>query len=187
MIDEKNFLEDLKKRMNSALENFSKELTGLRTGRASVSLLEPLMVDAYGSLTPLTQVANVNAADARMLSVSVWDQTMVKLVEKAIRESGLGLNPVTEGQTIRVPIPDMSQERRQELVKVSSKYTEQARVFIRNLRRDGMDNLKKLEKDNKISEDEHKKLSEKVQTLTDDMIKKADQMAQQKEKDILQI
>jgi ribosome recycling factor len=122
-----------------------------------------------------------------MLSVSVWDHGMVKAVEKAIRESGLGLNPVTEGQTIRVPVPDMSQERRQELVKIASKYTEQARISIRNVRRDGMDDLKKNEKSHEISEDEHKKLSEKVQELTDECIKKAEQLATHKEKDIMQI
>ncbi len=186
-MDQKVFLDDLKRRMNGAVESFSKELAGLRTGRASVNLLEPIMVDAYGASMPLTQVATVTAPDARMLSVSIWDQSMIKAVEKAIRESGLGLNPSTEGQTIRVPIPDMNQERRQELVKVSSKYTEQARVSIRNVRRDGMDDLKKAEKAHDISEDEHKKISEKVQELTDEMIKKAEQLAAQKEKDIMQI
>jgi ribosome recycling factor len=186
-MDQKDFLDDLKRRMTGAVDSLSKELAGLRTGRASVNLLEPVMVDAYGALMPLTQVATISAPDARMLSVSVWDQSMVKSVEKAIRESGLGLNPSTEGQTVRVPIPDMNQERRQELVKVSSKYTEQGRVSIRNVRRDGMDDLKKAEKDSQISEDEHKRLSEKVQELTDEMIKKAEQLAAQKEKDIMQI
>ena len=186
-MDQKVFLDDLRRRMNGAIESFSKELVGLRTGRASVNLLEPIMVDAYGSSMPLTQVATITAPDARMLSVSIWDQSMIKAVEKAIRESGLGLNPSTEGQTIRVPIPDMNQERRQELVKVASKYTEQARVSIRNVRRDGMDDLKKAEKAHDISEDEHKRASEKVQELTDEMIKKAEQLAAQKEKDIMQI
>lgn len=186
-MDSKAFLDDLKRRMNGAIESFTKELAGLRTGRASVNLLEPVMVDAYGSPMPLSQVATISASDTRMLSVSVWDISMVKSAEKAIRESGLGLNPVSEGQTIRVPIPEMSQERRQELVKVASKYTEQTRVSIRNVRRDGMDDLKKFEKAHEISEDEHKKLSEKVQELTDEFIKKAEQLVAQKEKDIMQI
>lgn len=186
-MDSKAFLDDLKKRMNGALDSLAKEFSGLRTGRASVNLLEPITVDAYGATMPLTQVATVTVPDARMLSVSVWDQGMIKAVEKAIRESGLGLNPSVEGQTIRVPIPDMNQERRQELVKVASKYIEQTRVSIRNVRRDGMDELKKSEKAHEISEDEHKKLSEKVQELTDEQIKKAELMASQKEKDIMQI
>ena len=181
------FLDDLKRRMNGALDSFLKELTGLRTGRASVNLLEPIMVDAYGAMMPLTQVATVSAPEPRMLVVSVWDASMSKIVEKAIRESGLGLNPSAEGQSIRVLIPDMTQERRQELIKIASKYTEQTRISIRNVRRDGMDDLKGLEKSSEISEDEHKKLSQKVQDLTDEMVKKADAMFTQKEKDIMQI
>ena len=173
--------------MNGALDSFLKELTGLRTGRASVNLLEPIMVDAYGAMMPLTQVATVSAPEPRILVVSVWDASMSKIVEKAIRESGLGLNPSAEGQSIRVLIPDMTQERRQELIKIASKYTEQTRISIRNVRRDGMDDLKGLEKSSEISEDEHKKLSQKVQDLTDEMVKKADAMFTQKEKDIMQI
>ena len=186
-MDKNIFLDDLKRRMNGALDSFLKELTGLRTGRASVNLLEPIMVDAYGAMMPLTQVATVSAPEPRMLVVSVWDTSMSKIVEKAIRESGLGLNPSAEGQSIRVLIPDMTQERRQELIKIASKYTEQTRVSIRNVRRDGMDDLKGLEKSSEISEDEHKKMSQKVQDLTDEMIKKADAMFTQKEKDIMQI
>lgn len=178
---------DLKRRMDGALDSFKKELSGLRTGRASTNLLEPVTVEAYGSRVHLREVANVSVPEPRLLSVQVWDRSMIKAVEKAIRDSGLGLNPQTEGQTIRVPIPDLSQERRQELVKVAHKYAEQTRVAVRNVRRDGMDALKKAEKANEISQDEHKGLADKVQTVTDQHIKQIDEILAVKEKEILQV
>lgn len=173
--------------MNGALETLKKEFTGLRTGRASTSLLDPVMVDAYGSATPLNQVASVSVPEPRMLSVQVWDKGLAKNVEKAIRDSGLGLNPQSDGTLIRVPLPDLSSERRQELAKVAGKYAEAARVAVRNVRRDGMDNLKKQEKDKQISEDEQKTLAEKVQKLTDDVIKKIDEALAHKEKEITSV
>lgn len=180
-------ISDVKRRMDGALEALRKEFVGLRTGRASASLLEPVTVDAYGSHMPLTQVATVNVPEPRLISVQVWDRTMVKHVEKAIREAGLGLNPQTEGQTIRVPIPELNQERRKELTKVAHKYAEQARVAVRNVRRDGMDTLKRLEKNGDISQDELKHWSDKVQELTDAHIKKIDESLTSKEKEIMQI
>lgn len=180
-------LDDIKRRMEAAVEVFTKELAGLRTGRASVSLLEPVTVDAYGSKMTLNQVATVSVPESRMLSVQVWDMSLAKAVEKAIRDSGLGLNPQAEGAVIRVPIPDLNEQRRQELVKVAGKYAEQARIAVRNVRRDGMDTLKKQEKDKKISEDDLKSLSEKVQKQTDEQIKKIDQALQHKEKEITQV
>ena len=178
-------LDDLKRRMEGAIESLHKEFSGLRTGRASSSMLDPVVVEAYGSRMPLNQVGTVGVPEPRMLTVQVWDKGMVKAVEKAIREAGLGLNPQAEGSTIRVPIPDLSQERRQELVKVAGKYAEQAKVAVRNVRRDGMDALKRQEKEGDISEDEHKSLSEKVQTMTDTHIKKIEEAAVHKEKEIL--
>jgi ribosome recycling factor len=175
------------RRMDGALEALRKELSGLRTGRASTSLLEPVTVEAYGSRMPLNQVANVSVPEPRMITVQVWDRAMVKAVDKAIRDSGLGLNPQTEGQTVRVPIPDLNQERRQELARVAAKYAEQARVAVRNVRRDGMDTLKKREKAGEISQDEHKTLADKVQALTDAHIKKIDEALAAKEKDIMQV
>ena len=180
-------LGDLNKRMDSALEVLRKELQGLRTGRASASLLEPITVEAYGAEMPLTQVATVNVPEPRMLTVQVWDRGLVKAVEKAIRTSSLGLNPAVDGQLIRVPLPELTQERRNELVKVAHKYAEQARVAVRNVRRDGMDNLKRLEKDGDISQDEHKHWSDEVQKLTDRHIESVNQLLDHKEKDILQV
>ena len=150
-------------------------------------MLEPVQVDAYGSKMPLNQVGTVNVPEPRMLTVQVWDSSIVKAVEKAIRESGLGLNPQPEGSTIRVPIPELNQERRTELTKVASKYAEQARVSIRNVRRDGMDALKKAEKDREITEDDQKRKADEVQKLTDEFIKKIDTMLSDKEKDIMTI
>jgi len=178
---------DIKRRMDGALEAFKKELSGLRTGRASASLLEPVQVEAYGSRMHLKEVATVSVPEPRMISVQVWDRGMVKAVEKAIRDGGLGLNPQTEGQTIRVPIPDLNQERRQELVKVAHKYAEQARVAVRNVRRDGMDMLKKAEKNGDITQDEHKTWQDKVQGMTDQHIKLIDDALASKEKDIMQV
>lgn len=180
-------ISDVKRRMEGALEALRKEFTGLRTGRASSSLLEPVRVDAYGSHTPLTQVATISVPEPRLITVQVWDRSMVKAVEKAIRESGLGLNPQSEGQTLRIPLPELSMERRRELVKVAHKYAEQARVAVRNVRRDGMDTLKKMEKSSDISQDDHKTWSEKIQTLTDSHIKKIDESLAAKEKEIMQI
>lgn len=180
-------IEDVDRRMASATEILKKEYLGLRTGRASTSLLDPIVVDAYGAKTPLSQVASVSTPDARTLSVQVWDQGLVSGVEKSIRDSGLGLNPVAEGQSIRIHLPELSQERRKELVKVAAKYAEQARISVRNVRRDGMDALKKAEKAHEISEDELHRFSDKVQQYTDKHIKVIDGMLTQKGKDILMV
>ena len=180
-------LADLRKRMDSAIEVLRKELQGLRTGRASASLLDPITVEAYGSELPLTQVGTVNVPEARMLTVQVWDRGLVKAVEKAIRNSSLGLNPSVDGQLLRVPLPELTQDRRNELVKVAHKYAEQSRVAVRNVRRDGMDHLKRLEKDGDISQDEHKQWSDEVQKLTDKHIEAINQLLDHKEKDILQV
>jgi len=180
-------LSDVTRRMDGALESLRKEFTGLRTGRASASLLEPVVVDAYGSAMPLTQVATVNVPEPRLITVTVWDRSLAKAVEKAIREAGLGLNPQADGQAIRVPIPELNQERRQELTKVAHKYAEQARIAVRNVRRDGMDYLKKLEKSSDLSQDAHKLWADKIQSLTDGHIKKIDETLAAKEKEILQV
>ena len=180
-------LNDLRRRMDGALEVLRKEFGGLRTGRASTSLLEPVQVNAYGGMVPLNQVASVNVPEPRMISVQVWDRGVVKAVDKAIREAGLGLNPQTEGQVIRVPIPELNEERRRELTRVAAKYAEQARVSVRNVRRDGIEALRRLEKDSEISQDEHRKLDREVQQLTDDHIKRIDETLAQKDKEILQV
>ncbi|MGB0843512.1 MAG: ribosome recycling factor [Alphaproteobacteria bacterium] len=180
-------LADLKKRMNGAVENLKKELAGLRTGRASTSLVETVMVEAYGSSMPLTQVGTVTVPEPRMLSVQVWDKTMVSAVEKGIQNAGLGLNPVTDGQSVRIPLPDLSEERRKELVKVAGRYAEQNKVSARNVRRDGMESLKKAEKNGDMSKDEMHTYSDKIQTLTDDIIKQIDSHLAEKEKEILQV
>jgi ribosome recycling factor len=180
-------LDDISRRMAGALESLRKDLAGLRTGRASISLLEPITVDVYGAQMPLNQVGTIGVPEPRMLTVTVWDRSAVKSVEKAIRDSGLGLNPQTEGQTVRVPLPELSEERRRELTKVAGKYAEAARVAVRNVRRDGMDALKRSEKDHEISEDEHKRQADKIQALTDARIREIDDVAAQKEKEILQV
>lgn len=177
-------LDQTKQRMDSSFEALRKEFSGLRTGRASTSLLDNIQVDAYGSNMPLNQVGTVGVPEPRLLTVQVWDNGLVKAVEKAIRDSGLGLNPQPDGQLVRVPVPELSQERRQELVKVAGKYAEAARVAVRNVRRDAMDALKKQQKDGKLSEDEHKTQSDKVQKLTDEVIKKIDDSLAAKEKEI---
>lgn len=187
MSDRQPDVADLTKRMDSALEVLRKELQGLRTGRASASLLESIVVEAYGSELPLTQVGTVNVPEPRMLTVQVWDRGLVKAVEKAIRTSSLGLNPAVDGQLIRVPLPELTQERRNDLVKVAHKYAEQARVAVRNVRRDGMDHLKRLEKDGDISQDEHKHWSDEVQKLTYRHIESVNELLGHKEKDILQV
>src|SRR5205807_5128701 len=184
---EDTFLKDLRRRMDGAVEVLRKEFGGLRTGRASASLLEPVTVSAYGGTVPLNQLANISVPEPRMITVQVWDRTMVKAVDKAIREAGLGLNPQTEGQVIRVPIPDLTEDRRKELTRVAAKYAEQARVHVRNVRRDGLDPLKKKEKDSEISQDQHRKLQHDIQALTDEYIKKIDDTLAQKDKEILQV
>lgn len=173
-----------KKRMDGAVEVLQKEFAGLRTGRASASLMDPVMVEAYGNRVPINQVGTVNVPEPRLVIVQVWDQSLVKSVEKAIRDSGLGLNPQPDGSTIRVPIPELSQERRVELGKVAGKYAEAARVSVRNVRRDCMDTIKKVMK---VSEDEQKRMSDEVQKMTDEAIKKIDGMLTDKEKEIMKV
>ena len=180
-------LNEFSRRMDGALEALNKEFAGLRTGRASAHLLDQIKVQAYGSTMPLTQVGTVNVPEPRMITVQVWDRGLVREVEKSIRDAGLGLNPASDGQLVRVPIPELSQERRTELSKIAHKYAEQARVAVRNVRRDGMEFLKKQEKDGKISEDEHRKLHDEVQKLTDDHVKKVDEALATKEKEIMQV
>lgn len=180
-------LDDLKRRMDGAIAAFKHELGGLRTGRASVSLLEPVMVEAYGSVVPINQVSNISVPEPRMLSISVWDKSMVGAVERAIRDSGLGLNPITDGTTLRVPLPELNEQRRRELVKIAHQYAEQARIAVRHVRRDGMDDLKKAEKDSSISQDESRGLSDKVQKLTDDFIVEIDKVLASKEAEIMQV
>ncbi|MDC0986615.1 MAG: ribosome recycling factor [Alphaproteobacteria bacterium] len=180
-------LDDIERRMDGALDALSREFGGLRTGRASASLLEPLSVEAYGAQTPINQVSTISVPEARMLTVQVWDQGLVKNVEKSIRESNLGLNPQTEGNLVRVPIPDLSEERRVELTKIAGKYAEQGRVAVRNVRRDGMDQLKKSEKAGDISQDDQRLYSDEIQELTDAHIKKVDETLQTKESEILQV
>ena len=177
-------IKELEKRMSSAMEALKKEFGGLRTGRASVNLLDPVMVEAYGQRMPLNQVGTVNAPEPRMLTVNVWDKGLVVSTAKAIREAGLGLNPSPDGQMIRVPIPELSSERRAELAKLAHKYAESARIAIRNVRRDGNESLKKAEKDRKISEDEHRQKSDEVQKLTDRYVKQVDDTLVTKEKEI---
>jgi len=180
-------IKDLKRRMQGAIDVLISEFGGLRTGRASTGLLEPLTVDAYGTQMPMNQVGTVGVPEPRMLTVQVWDKSLVKAVEAAIRDSGLGLNPQTDGTLVRVPIPELSEERRVELTKIAGKYAEQARVAVRNVRRDGMDNLKRREKDHEISEDEHRAWASDIQEMTDDFIKKIDDALAQKEQEIMQV
>jgi ribosome recycling factor len=178
---------DLQRRMDGAVDVLMTEFGGLRTGRASTSLLEPVTVDAYGSNMPMNQVGTVSVPESRMLTVQVWDKGLVKSVEKAIMESGLGLNPSTEGQMIRIPIPPLTEERRAELAKVAGKYAEDARIAVRNVRRHGMDELKKGEKDGDISKDEHHDYSQEIQSLTDGVVKSIDESLVNKEKEIMQV
>jgi ribosome recycling factor len=180
-------INELKKRMQGSIGALRHELGGLRTGRASASMLEPVQVDAYGSHMPLNQLATVSVPEPRLLSVQVWDRSMVHAVEKAIIASNLGLTPATEGQVIRLRIPELNQDRRKELVKVAHKYAEAARVAVRHVRRDGLDVLKKLEKDHKISQDDEKRFSNDVQKATDGMVAEIDQLLATKEKEILTV
>jgi ribosome recycling factor len=176
---------DLERRMAGAVEALKSDLAGLRTGRASTALLDPVTVEVYGSHMPLNQVATVSVPEPRMLSVQVWDKSNVGPVEKAIRSAGLGLNPINDGTTLRLPIPDLTEERRKELAKLAGSYAEKARVAIRNVRRDGMDNLKVDENKKEISEDDRKRLETELQKLTDDQIKAVEEEFARKEKDIL--
>lgn len=177
-------MSDLKQRMEGAINALKNEFSGLRTGRASTELLSPVKVEAYGQEMPLNQVGSVNVVDARTLSVSVWDKGMVTAVEKAIRESGLGLNPAVDGQVVRIPLPELNEERRLDLVKVARKYAEEGRIAIRNVRRDGMDTIKKQQKDSEISEDDAKYEEQDIQKLTDEYVGKVDALLADKEKDI---
>jgi ribosome recycling factor len=180
-------LEDIAKRMDGALENLRHSLAGLRTGRASVSLLDPIKVEVYGSMLPINQLGTISLPESRMLSVQVWDKENVKVVEKAISASGLSLNPLVEGQIIRVAIPDLSEERRKELTKKANEYTELCKIAIRNVRRDGMDIFKQKEKNKEISEDILESYSEKVQKLTDQHITKTDELVKKKNTEIMEI
>jgi len=180
-------IDDLERRMKGAIEALKREFGGLRTGRASTSLLEPLTVEAYGSEMPINQVATLGAPEPRMLTVQVWDRGNVKAVEKAIRESALGLNPASDGQLIRVPIPELSEERRTELARVAQRYAEQARVAVRNVRRDGMDKLKRMERAGELSQDDQHLWSEEVQELTDRFVKEIDDAVATKESEIMQV
>jgi ribosome recycling factor len=182
-----DLMKDLQRRMDGAIEVLRKEFGGLRTGRASASLLEPVTVSAYGGTMPLNQLANVNVPEPRLITVQVWDRSMVKAVDKAIREAGLGLNPQAEGQVLRVPIPDLNEERRRELTRVAAKYAEAARVSVRNVRRDGIEALRKQEKEGEISQDEQRKLEKEIQLLTDQHVKRIDETLAQKDKEILQV
>lgn len=180
-------LQDFARRMDAAIDVLQKEFVGVRAGRANVNLLDPVKVDAYGSLMPLSQVGTVGAPEPRLLTVQVWDKGMVKATEKALRESNLGLNPQIDGQMIRVTLPDLTEDRRKDLVKIASGYTEDTKIAVRNVRRDGMDSLKKLEKDKEISEDERKRLETEVQTMTDARVKRADELFSTKQKEIMQV
>ncbi|MBS7670086.1 ribosome recycling factor [Croceicoccus gelatinilyticus] len=176
---------DIERRMNGAVESLKGDLSGLRTGRANVSLLDPVVVEVYGAMMPLNQVATVSAPEPRMLSVQVWDKSNVIAVEKGIAHANLGLNPMIDGQTLRLPMPDLTEERRKDLAKLAGKYAEQAKIAIRNVRRDGMESLKEDEKKKEISEDDRKRSEDEVQKLTDKYVAEADKAAEAKEKEIL--
>lgn len=187
MTDYNSLKNDTLDRMDKTLESLKGDFGGLRAGRAHASLLDGIMVEAYGSVSPIAQIGTVSVPDARTLSISVWDKTLLKGVEKALRESDLGLNPMNDGQTIRIPIPPLSEERRKELVKIAGKYAEQAKIAVRNIRRDAMDEVKKMKKDSLISEDDEKKYNGDIQKWTDDAVKKIDEQYAAKEKDIMQV
>ena len=180
-------LDDIKRRMEGSLNSLKTEFMGLRAGRASTGMLEPVMVDAYGSKMPMSQVGNISAPEPRLLTVTVWDASLTASVEKAIRESDLGLNPMAEGTLIRVPIPDLSEERRRDMVKVASRYAEAARVSVRNVRRDGIETARKMHKDSFLSEDELRDMEGDIQKLTDDHVKMIDDALANKEKEITQV
>lgn len=178
---------DLQRRMEGAVSVFKADLASLRTGRASGNLLDPIQVEAYGSHMPLNQVATISVPEPRMLSVQVWDKSMVQAVDRAIRESNLGFNPIVDGTNLRIPLPELNEERRRELVKIAHNYAENARVAARHVRRDGMDHLKKSEKDGETSEDDARRLHDQVQKLTDDTIASIDSLLTEKEAEILQV
>jgi len=180
-------LNDIKRRMDGAIAAFKNDIASLRTGRASANILDPVTVEAYGSRMPLNQVANITVPEPRMLSVSVWDKSMVNAVDRAIRESNLGLNPILDGQNLRIPLPELNEERRRSLVKVAHDYAEKSKVAIRNVRRDGMDGLKKAEKDGVIGQDESRAQSERVQKMTDEAISEVDRLLAEKEKEIMHV
>ena len=180
-------LDDIRRRMDGSLNSLKTEFMGLRAGRASTGMLEPIMVDAYGSRMPMNQIGNISAPEPRLLTVSVWDASMTPMVEKAIKESDLGLNPSTEGNLIRVPIPDLSEERRRDMVKVAGRYAEGCRVAIRNIRRDSIEKVRKAEKDGLISEDQRHVQENHIQKLTDDFVKKVDDALSQKEREITHV
>ncbi|MEK9622583.1 MAG: ribosome recycling factor [Alphaproteobacteria bacterium] len=180
-------IDDIKRRMEGSVSSLKNEFMGLRAGRASTAMLEPIMVDAYGSKMPMNQVGNISAPESRLLTVTVWDASMTAAVEKAIRESDLGLNPMTEGNLIRVPIPDLSEDRRKEMVKVAGRYAEAARVAVRNVRRDGIEAIRSAEKDGLLSEDERHSEEGEVQKLTDQYVKLIDESLANKEKEITQV
>ncbi|MEY4966737.1 MAG: ribosome recycling factor [Pseudomonadota bacterium] len=179
--------DELDRRMKGAVATLKSEFGGLRTGRASPALLDPVMVEAYGNSVPVSQVGSISTPEARMITVQVWDKGLAKAVDKAIRDAGLGLNPQMDGQLLRIPLPELNQERRKELSKLAAKYAEAARVAVRNVRRDGMDLLKRLEKDKKISEDDHHTKGEDLQKLTDAHIKDIDTALHTKEQEIMQV
>ncbi len=180
-------IDDVERRMHGAIEALKREFGGLRTGRASTALLDSITVDAYGSKMPLNQVGTVGVPEPRLLTVQVWDKSMVSAVEKSIRESDLGLNPASDGQLVRIPIPELSEERRRELTKVAGRYAEQAKVAVRNVRRDGMDTLKRMEKNGELSQDEQKMFADDIQKTTDSHVKEIDELAAAKEKEIMQV
>ncbi len=180
-------LADLERRMDGALTSLAKEFQGLRTGRASTQLLDSVVVEAYGASMPINQIATVSVPEPRMLSVQVWDKENTKIVEKAIRESNLGLNPQVDGQLLRIPLPDLSEERRQELSKIAAKYAENAKIAVRNVRRDGMDMTKKMEKDGDISQDDRHIYDEEIQTITNKIINRIDELLSSKEVEIMQV
>lgn len=187
MTDYNSLKNDTLERMEKTLDALKNDFGGLRAGRAHASLLDGILVEAYGSMTPISQVGTVSVPDARTLSVSVWDKGLAKNVEKALRESELGLNPMSDGQLIRIPIPPLSEERRKELVKIAGKYAEQSKIAVRNIRRDAMDEVKKMKKDSLISEDDEKKYNNDIQKWTDDAVKKIDDQFNAKEQDIMQV
>lgn len=180
-------LADIKRRMNGAIDNLKSEFKGLRTGRASVNLLDPVVVDAYGAKMPISQVGTVSTPEARLISVHVWDKGLVASVEKAIRNSGIGLNPIVDGDTLRIPIPELNEERRVELTKLAKNYSEQAKIAVRNVRRDGMETTKNMEKKGGISQDEQKVLEDDIQKLTDVAVKSIDEVTVVKEEEIMQV
>jgi ribosome recycling factor len=180
-------IDDVTRRMDGALEVLRREYLGLRTGRATPSLLEPIVVQAYDSEMPLNQLGSISVPESRMLSIQVWDKTMVKAVEKAVMNAGLGLNPIVDGQLVRVPIPELNEERREELGRVAGRYAEEARVAVRNVRRDGMDKLKRMEKDGELSQDDHHLWGDEIQSLTDAHVARIDELLESKQQDIMQV